>query len=137
MATNSNDKYMLSCTRWEYGYQPRAKFDGTVGTLDEILKHAVNELIKNNTVKAVFIKRKSYIGAMTKAVKDANGGYHSEKIKPIQHMWIYKEIGVVSKVQSDWSDEGFGYRYIWIPYGGAGRDITPKSLIKKKTVRRR
>ena len=132
MATNTNDKYMLSCTRWEYGYQPRAKFDGKVGTLDAILNHAVNEFINNHTVKAVFIKRKTYMGTMSKLVKDAKGGYHSEKIKPLQHVWGYETIGVVSRVQSDWSDKGYGYRYIWIPDGGVGRDITPKSLIKKR-----
>lgn len=123
MARNSEDMYRLSLTNWQYGYQPSAKFKGFAPNLDTILKYAVEEC-KNEykVMQAVIIQRKTFVGT----VHGTN-----EKV----YEWI--PIGVVARVQTEWSDKGRGYRYIWIPYGGAGRDITPKSLIKKKTVRRR
>lgn len=123
MATNSNDMYRLSLTNWEYGYQPKAKFQGFAPNLDTILKYAVEEckdIFK--VMKSVIIQRKTLMGTM-----------HGTN----QKVYEWRPVGVVARVETDWPDNGYGYRYIWIPYGGAGRDITPKSLIKKKTVRRR
>ena len=122
MATNSKN-YCLSCTNWEYGYQPTSKFKGYTATLDAILGHAVEELNAKDTLKAVIIKRKTFMAYMSKS--DGKGGY--KRVTPPQAVYSWNPIGAVVRVLCAWPNDRYRYRYIWIPNKGVPRDLTPKS----------
>lgn len=120
--SSASDMYKLECTKWVYGYQPHPKFEGSTGTLDGILKKAVDEFFNNPALEAVLIKRKKAIDIMA---HNGKGGY---KFGCRGYEW--RTFGVVAKVRADWPDKRCPYRYIWIPNkSGAVRDLTPKSYL--------